>query len=194
MAVAVEDWQSELQQLRDQSTPLSAALEQAATELQTHGWEPSEMLLSDLQRFRAAFRRLREAVLDGRPERIAAVRSLQDLSGEIAVQERNATARRVAEETRRLTSRDPQAAAALARIDQERAALTEQLQPAQPLPDLVEEVLAHRHPLQVAIHLVTAGDQLSDGDWETRLDQVRTALGREVAVAIARGRMIVTSA
>ncbi len=194
MAVAVEAWQSELQQLRDQSTPLSAALEQAAAELQTHGWEPPESLLSDLQRYRAAFRRLREAVLDGRPERMAAVRSLHDLSGEIALQERNDAARRVAEATRRLTSRDPQAAAALARIEQERATLSEQLQPAHPLPDLVEEVLAKRHPLQIAIHLVSEGDQLSDGDWETRLDQVRSALGREVAVAIARGRMIVTSA
>lgn len=192
MAVAVEAWQSELQQLREQSTPLSAALERAATELQTHGWEPPETLLSDLQRYRAAFRRLREAVLDGRPERMAAVRSLQDLSSEIAYQERINAARRLADDTRLLTTRDPQAAAALARLDQERATLAEQLRPTLPLPELVDELLTQRHPLQLAMQLVSAGDQLSDGEWETRLELIRTALGRDVAVAITRGRLVVT--
>lgn len=183
-------WQQDVLQLQQAGRRLSQTMRRAAEDLQGDGLEPSDELLDELQRFCGAFRRLREDVLEAGCLS-APMATLSDLTTMLALRERLATAQRVATEALRLVPRDGDAGAVLAeRIRAEVSAVSAVLETATPPADLVEALLEGRHPLAAAVQLVRQAEQLGDGEWEQQLDIVRMGLGRDVATALARGRLV----
>jgi len=63
-----------------------------------------------------------------------------------------------------------------------------------PVGDIVEDLRSGAHPWCALLQLVEQGDQLSDSQWSATEEQVASQLGRPIAVAAARGRLIADKA
>ncbi|MDP1798986.1 MAG: hypothetical protein Q8K78_15945 [Planctomycetaceae bacterium] len=186
----LEHWQRELQQLRINSRQLSDAMACAAVELREQGWEPPESLLQQMQQFGADFRRLRENMLDGRSDAAARVVSLQDLAAELSRREQVAAALERVHRAGRLRTRSGETTGPMFdRLYGAIAAAQSELISATPPVELMNALQSGKHPLAVAVRLVEDNDSLNDDDWGNAMATVTAALGRDLATALARGRM-----
>jgi hypothetical protein len=62
--------------------------------------------------------------------------------------------------------------------------------PAVALRETAEQFLASQSPLNAIVTLIADGSELSDDRWSLLLDSVSAAYGREISIAIARGKLI----
>lgn len=62
--------------------------------------------------------------------------------------------------------------------------------PAVALRETAEQFLAPQSPLNAIVTLIADGSELSDDRWSLLLDSVSAAYGREISIAIARGKLI----
>jgi hypothetical protein len=58
------------------------------------------------------------------------------------------------------------------------------------LPDDAAALAAGAHPFAALVALATADDQLSDDRWTELMDEVRTAFGKLLTVAVGRSRIV----
>lgn len=190
MIAGLEVWQEELQQLRHVGRQLSEAMARGAVELREQGWEPSESLLQQMQQYRADFRRLRECVLEGRGGGSSRIVSLQELDGELARREQLATALdRVNTASRLHGTAGDAASPMLDRWRNEISTVKADLTSPAPSDELVHSLHAGDHPLVMAVRLVDDADNLNDDEWGHAMATVTSALGRDFATALARGRL-----
>lgn len=191
MTARLETWHQELQQLRTMSRQLSETMSRSAVELRERGWEPSESLLQQMQQFRADFRRLRECLQEGRTGSAARIVSLQDIEEELSRREQVAKALERVNRAAALRPRTGEATGPLfERLHGEISATRSALTAATPSSELLSLLQTGRHPLVVAVRLAEGADDLNDDDWGTAIDTVTSTLGRDLATALARGRLI----
>lgn len=185
-------WQQELQQLREAARDLCDAMMRTATDLHETGAEPPEDLLQQMQQFRADFRRLRECILEEHPGDAARLTSLQDLSNELQRREDLAAAVKLVNRAAGLQTRMGETSGPMFdRLHTEIAETRNALETGRSTADVMQLLQSGRHPLVVAMRLAEGADDLTDEDWGKAMDMVSTTLGRDLATALARGRLIV---
>ncbi len=191
MTAGLEIWQQELQQLRMAAREVSDAMTRAAVELRDDGAEPTEGLLQQMQQFRADFRRLRECVLEDGNGLTRAV-SLQDLGAELQQRARVSAALKLVERAAELRTRTGETTGPMfERLQGEIAHARQALAAATPSLDTIQALDSGRHPLVVAVKLAEGADDLTDDDWSQAMESVTASLGRELATALARGRLMI---
>lgn len=184
-------WQQELQQLRGAARELSAAMARAAAELLETGAEPSESLLQQMQQFRAEFRRLHECVIEERSNDLPRPVSLQDLGVELQRRQDVAAALKLVNRAAGLRTRTGEAAGPMfERYHSEIAETRNALETGRSTMDVMQLLQTGRHPLVVAMRLAEDAEDLTDEDWGKAMEMVSTTLGRELATALARGRLM----
>lgn len=185
-------WQQELQQLRETARELSAAMTRAAADLRETGAEPSESLLQQMQQFRADFRRLREGVMEARPEEQPRLLSLEHLSEELRRREEVSAVLTVVNRAAGLRTRTGEAAGPMFdRLHSEIAETRSALETGPSAADVMQLIQSGRHPLVVAMRLAEDADDLTDEDWGQAMETVSSTLGRDLATALARGRLVI---
>lgn len=190
MTASSNIWQQELQHLRDAGRQLSEAMSQAAVELREGGWEPTESLLQQMQQFRADFHRLRESAGKDRTGNLSPLESLDALEGEFIQREQIAAAVQRVNDAARLRTRTGDSAGPMFdRLHAEILAVKSDLSLTTPPEHLLDALQSGHHPLVVAVRLVRDADDLNDDDWGDAMQTVTTALGRDFATALARGRL-----
>jgi len=187
MTTTLEALQYRLVELRAFGQRLSEAMTQAAVELRDHGLEVAPGLLADMERFRTDFRALRDRISVCRKS-LSRASSLDELERELSQQAAASVALHVIDRAAALRHRDPDSFAPLERVAEECDRLRDAV--AAGPSDVVEALARGEHPLAMLVSLVTEGDRLSDDRWEQLHDAVTTRYGRELATAVARGRVM----
>ncbi|HET6425587.1 MAG TPA: hypothetical protein VFG20_17995 [Planctomycetaceae bacterium] len=185
-------WQHDLTQLRAAARELSDAMNRAAVELRDTGAEPPERLLQQMQQFRADFRRLRDCVVEERSGDVPLLGSLNDLDAELKQREELQAAMTLVHRAAGLQTRTGEAFGPM--FDRWHSQILETrlaLQTGRSTANVMELLQTGRHPLVVAMRLADGGDDMTDDDWGAAMETVSGALGRDLATALARGRLVV---
>jgi nanoRNase/pAp phosphatase (c-di-AMP/oligoRNAs hydrolase) len=192
MMAGLEIWQHELQQLRLGARDLSSAMTSAAAELRDSGAEPTEALLQQMQQFRADFRRLREYIVEAQQNGSTKAVSLHDLDTELQRRQQVAKAIQLIDRAAGLRPRAGDVQGAMFdRLKQEITQTRLALESEASAPHVMRDLESGRHPLMVAVRLAEGADELTDDAWGQAMETVTTALGRDLATALARGRLMI---
>lgn len=186
----LEIWQQELQQLRTTARSLSGAMTRAAMELRDDGAEPPDGLLQQMQQFRSDFRRLRECIVEERSSERGVPSSLNDLAVELQHREDLRTVLELVDRAAGLQTRVGETPSPLLERWHGEVQRTRKALETEPNTTEVMQLLrTGRHPLVVAMRLAEGADELTDDAWSEAMETVSSTLGRDLATALARGRL-----
>lgn len=171
---------------------MAMTLRELATELNTTGMPPSERLIEEIRGFRAAFRELRSQLLtESESRESGAISTLSEMEVELSARDVVRKAIALLEtfsSVRSSETRDEQVwqkcvndAEELKKTLSKSAGLTAR--------ETANRILLAEHPLGAAIKFVTEGDVMTDDVWFLMQEQIAGVYGRELATAIARGRL-----
>lgn len=181
-------WQPELSELRGISQGLSAQLIAAADDLREQGQAIPSELLSRLADYTSRFITLENGIREMCPQ-LGASPSLDDLENAIQSQQQVQKALEVIESATRLRHREQQAFAPLNRVMALCQSLREELSGTRPPSNTADELIQGKHAVSALLALVREPDSLSDERWQTFQEMVAHQFGRELATAVARGRV-----
>ncbi len=186
--------ESDLTELRSKGERLSARLGQSAEDMKTNGICPSGTLLSELASYSDAFNDLCRRLYEKSPAwRARTFHSLVDLEDAFSSEQSISQALEVVQSVAKLQHTDDPNHPGISQLRQEVQQVLRNLEGRDSGTDRqAEELLAGRHPLNSLLKLVTWGDTLNDEQWVRLQDTVTETFGRELAIAVARGKIITT--
>lgn len=190
MFVLTDDVTTQLQDLKSLCVRLQTAMVQAATELRESGTEPPVELLDQMRLCRAQFRDLKNRLGLSPDDQDAAPLTLNDLEQLLQLRERVGAALSVIDAAESLTHRTEPHFPPLERLQVECRELRDALSLPRPSSELIADLESGRHPVAAVVALVVHDDELSDELWSQRQSDVQSSFGRELATALARGRIV----
>jgi len=188
MSADFNRWQQELSELRGISQGLSAQLIAAADDLRDEGLIVPAALLAQLEEYSARFHSV-QATLQRELSLPLNVASLDELELALQGQQQVQQALQVLESAARLKHREQAAFAPLNRVLELCQSLREQLTTTPVAVETADELIAGRHAVAALVRLVREPDSLSDERWQSLQELVANHFGRELATAVARGRV-----
>lgn len=181
-------WQQELSELRGISQGLSAQLIAAADDLRDQGQVVPLELLSQLDQYSQRFLAVQTA-MRGAWRTLVNADSLDELEQALQGQQQVQQALEVLESATRLKHREQAAFAPLNRVLELCQSLREQLTTTPAAVETADELIEGRHAVAALVQLVREPDSLSDERWQSLQELVANHFGRELATAVARGRV-----
>ncbi len=179
----------EIDRLADWRSRLSAALAHGAGQLESSGVVPDDELLADLMDYRQRMRSLATQIT-GRPPAIDVRLSLESLEENFQKSQQREALVRELDVVAMLSHVDDPHYAPLERCREEARRCQQRLLSAlDPGDDEQARLLAREHELQAVLTLSDPAADLSDDDWNRLQDVVASAYGRNLAAALARGRI-----
>lgn len=184
----------ELAALQTAAERLGTALTAATRDLREDGVCPSQTLVQELEEYRRAFEGLRTQ-LPAAPTRERLSESLADLEREVADYDVWSQAQAMLADLQSLEHTEDRQHPAVQRCRGECQRLQAVLAEQGPAGATEARAMIHeQHPLRALRSLVLNGDELTDDQWSALHEIVGTAFGKELAVAIARGKLSTTAA
>ncbi len=194
MVRSLHELRQELEHLGQWREGLAGRLLDAADRLDVPGEPPADALIDELDSYRARTLQLAEQIgitEAGSDEAAAARITLPALSHLLDDRERRERIIPMLDDVLRLRHVEAAEFAPLAICHAEaRRLLALASQPGGAKPDAELEAIGRQtHPLNLLLKLCERGDGLSDSDWVECNDRVTEAYGRQLATALARGRI-----
>lgn len=173
---------------------LAGRLVDAADRLDTPGEPPADELIDDLEAYRAQTLQLAEDLdLAGSlsDEDVAARITLSELGLRLDERERRQRVVPILDDILRLRHIEAPDFEPLANChaDARRLLALPSRSGGAPVDAELDAICRETHPLNLLLKLCVQGDGLSDSDWVECNDRVTTAYGRQLATALARGRI-----
>ena len=191
-----DDIEHQLRQLKEFSFRLGDSMERSAAELRTEGTSPSAELIAELQSYREVFCQVRSRV-QGQQSVAVEVDSesvpatLNDLESKLTLQMARSRALALLDSVDSLTHVEGDQHLVVAFCQQAcETARGEVLSESSKSRETIDALVQGVHPLAVLWTLVTQSDTLDDMQWTELLEQCATQLGREVATAVARHKLL----
>lgn len=191
-----DDIEHQLRQLKEFSFRLGDSMERSAAELRTEGTSPSAELIAELQSYREVFCQVRSRV-QGQQSVAVEVDSesvpatLNDLESKLTLQMARSRALALLDSVDSLTHVEGDQHLVVAFCQQAcETARGEVLSESSKSRETIDALVHGVHPLAVLWTLVTQSDTLDDMQWTELLEQCATQLGREVATAVARHKLL----
>lgn len=184
----------QLQELKAYGVRLGESLERMATDLRVSGLSPTEDIISDLQRYRQQFQRL-QAWLEEQPGTVVAgngrrATSIDELKRnfEGAVQAQQAL--ETLDQVRTIAHREGPQHPLSRRCEQLRQQAVEAIRGAHAnCSEIARSIIEERHPLCTLRRILRDQEALNDEQWTELLDLVGEQWGREMSIAVARGKL-----
>ncbi|MBI1346685.1 hypothetical protein GC163_10400 [bacterium] len=188
MSIELARWQQELLELRGISQGLSAQLLAAADDLRDQGSGIPNDLLTQLSRYGMRLQTLQASLRLAYPQ-LPGNPSLDDLEVLLQSQQHVQQALQVLDSASRLKHREQLAFAPLNRVLELCQSLREQLATPGASGETAEDLVEGRHAVAALVQLVREPDSLTDERWQSLQELVARQFGRELATAVARGRV-----
>ena len=197
----LERIQQQIGDLRERSGQLSAALREVALGLSESGRIPSTLLLADLRRFTNDFHEwpsLWDAgnwIDDDRSGFTSQATSVAQLEKEFEHRVLVRKALVVLDRLDAIRMTDERDSASWQRCMFESRAIRQELTATRPtlVASQANRLASGEHPLCGVVALIADRDELSDERWRALHDAVLASYGRDLATAIARGRLTMPS-
>jgi len=191
-----DDIEHQLRQLKEFSFRLGDSMERSAAELRTEGTSPSAELIAELQSYREVFCQMRSR-LQGQKSVAVEVdaelvpATLNDLESKLTRQMARSRALALLDNVEGLTHVEGDQHLVVVVCQQAcETARGEVLSESSKSRETIDALVHGVHPLAVLWTLVTQCDTLDDMQWTELLEQCATQLGREVATAVARHKLL----
>jgi hypothetical protein len=191
-----DDIEHQLRQLKEFSFRLGDSMERSAAELRTEGTSPSAELIAELQSYREVFCQMRSR-LQGQKSVAVEVdaelvpATLNDLESKLTRQMARSRALALLDNVEGLTHVEGDQHLVVVVCQQAcETARGEVLSESSKSRETIDALVHGVHPLAVLWNLVTQCDTLDDMQWTELLEQCATQLGREVATAVARHKLL----
>lgn len=192
-----DEIEHQLRRLKEFSFRLGDSMERSAAELRTEGTSPSAELIAELQSYREVFCRMRSRLqvqqsVTAEVDADMVPATLIDLESKFTRQMARSRALALLDKVEGLThvEGDQHLVVAVCQqaCEKARADILSEDSTSQ---DTIDDLDHGRHPLAVLWTLVTQCDTLEDMRWTELLEQCATQLGREVATAVARHKLLI---
>lgn len=197
MVCTLHDLHQELEQLSQWRELLAGQLLNAADGLDSPGQLPSDELIDDLVSYRERMLRLTDAITGGTTttnrDPVADI-TLVELKHLFTIRNRREQIIPVMDEILKCRHAEACDFAPLAMCHAEAKRLRELAthSDGSEADAELDAVCQQTHPLNLLLKLCEQGDRLSDSDWIECNDRVTAAYGRQLATALARGRILRT--
>lgn len=182
---------AQLRTIRQSGLELSDHLLVSAKLLEEQGIAPSTEILELLGNYRVRFEELATGIhWAGTTNEQGLMPSLDELEEELAGREQAIQASQVARDILSITTHDGNSIPEIETIQSE-ACLLLTSHGRECSPDVIESLLNGQHPWCSLLLLIRERDTLSDAEWSHASRTIETLLGRSLAVAAARGRLVI---
>ncbi|MGE5659696.1 MAG: hypothetical protein ACM37W_24140 [Actinomycetota bacterium] len=183
---------------------LGGRLSEAAKALQEAGTPPSESLLEELTTYHKNFTHVQKQALElgqslPTPKEIVSLKDLENWVGTAIASQANAAVRQkalaVLERVLAIAHREQSDFAPLESV-RAKARELQQAVTDTPTTELHPDAIAlveGKHPVTAVVKLIEEQDNLDDEQWVTLEETVGAAFGKQLAVAISRGKLIIPS-
>lgn len=190
MFMETESLRTRLQQLRQTGFRLADLLTLDADRLDTEGWPPARMVSDDLRGFRDQLGSLTSqfrAVFDEQGS--FQFQSLNELETELDRRDLAKRATAIARKIVQIQSPEGQTPDGLGKLQ---SAATEMIasQGQHESGEQIRSLSEGTHPWCDLLHMIGEGGTLPDSEWTLLNTSIETAFGRALAVAAARGRLV----
>ncbi len=191
-----DEIEHQLRQLKEFSARLGDSMERSANGLRTQGTSPSAELITDLQNYRDEFLKMRSWLQDqsarGDQSASAAPGTLTDLETELTSKMSRSRALELLGRIQGVSHVEGDQHLVVAVVQQAcETARDEVLSESSKSDETMTALNNSQHPLAILWALTTQSDSLEDAQWTEMLEQCAKQLGREVATAIARHKLLI---
>lgn len=191
-----DEIEHQLRQLKEFSFRLGESMERTADGLRTLGTSPSAELITDLQSYRDEFFKMRSWLQDqsaqGNQSASTAPGTLSDLESELTSQMSRSRALELIGRVEGLSHVEGDQHLVVAVCQQACETARGAILGERSKSDETMTALNNgQHPLAILWNLITHSDTLDDTQWTEMLEQCAKQLGREVATAVARHKLII---
>ena len=191
-----DEIERQLRQLKEFSARLGDSMERSASGLRTQGTSPSAELITDLQNYRDEFFKMRSWLQDQSDQGNQSVKlapgTLTELETELTTKMTRSRALELISCIQGLSHVEGDRHLAVAVCQQACETARDEILGEGSKSDETAAALNHgQHPLAILRTLVTHSDTLDDTQWTEMLEQCGKQLGREVATAVARHKLVI---
>jgi uncharacterized protein YjdB len=202
MELAHKDLLQQIARLSETYANLADRLSQAAKQLQDSGLPPSDSLLQEVAAYSRNFAAVQKQALELNksaiaPGEIASLKDIQNLVQTAAASEGKAEIRdaalKVIDRVLAIAHREQSDFAPLQSVHARARELQRAISESTPtqLHSDAESLVSGKHPVSAVLALVEQQDKLDDEQWVFLEETVSAAFGKQIAVAISRGKLTI---
>lgn len=202
MEAAHKDLLQQIARLSETYANLADRLSQAAKQLQDSGLPPSDSLLQEVAAYSRNFAGVQKQALELNksaiaPGEIASLKDIQHLVETAAASEGKAEIRdaalKVIDRVLAIAHREQSDFAPLQSVHARARELQRAISESTPtqLHSDAESLVSGKHPVSAVLALVEQQDKLDDEQWVILEETVSAAFGKQIAVAISRGKLTI---
>lgn len=202
MELAHKDLLQQIARLSETYANLADRLSQAARQLQDSGLPPSDSLLQEVAAYSRNFATVQKQALELNksaiaPGEIASLKDIQNLVETAAASEGKAEIRdaalKVIDRVLAIAHREQSDFAPLQSVHAKARELQRAISESTPtqLHSDAESLVSGKHPVSAVLALVEQQDKLDDEQWVILEETVSAAFGKQIAVAISRGKLTI---
>jgi uncharacterized protein YjdB len=202
MELAHKDLLQQIARLSETYANLADRLSQAAKQLQDSGLPPSDSLLQEVATYSRNFAEVQKKALELNksaiaPGEIASLKDIQNLVETAAASEGKAEIRdaalKVIDRVLAIAHREQSDFAPLQSVHAKARELQRAISESTPtqLHSDAESLVSGKHPVSAVLALVEQQDKLDDEQWVILEETVSAAFGKQIAVAISRGKLTI---
>ncbi|MEP6486616.1 hypothetical protein NDI43_08405 [Microcoleus vaginatus GB2-A3] len=202
MELAHKDLLQQIARLSETYANLADRLSQAAKQLQDSGLPPSDSLLQEVAAYSRNFAAVQKQALELNksaiaPGEIASLKDIQNLVQTAAASEGKAEIRdaalKVIDRVLAIAHREQSDFAPLQSVHARARELQRAISESTPtqLHSDAESLVSGKHPVSAVLALVEQQDKLDDEQWVILEETVSAAFGKQIAVAISRGKLTI---
>ncbi len=195
MKKTMEELNQLLEKLTEQSKQLGERMHQSALQLQNDGIIPEQMLINEIQSFQQQLQEMNQLLTqesgaenpsENPPEEPLSLETLRATIEQLQVLQR---ANEVLDEITLIIHCDNDKFLPLQECQTVAALLKENIQGSSETHPEIQTVLDGKHPLCALLALVKTPDDLDDEMWSQHNESLTVAFGRQLATAVARGKL-----
>ncbi|MEG5067007.1 hypothetical protein QUB33_25700 [Microcoleus sp. B3-A4] len=202
MELAHKDLLQQIARLSETYANLADRLSQAAKQLQDSGLPPSDSLLQEVAAYSRNFATVQKQALELNksaiaPGEITSLKDIQNLVETAAASEGKAEIRdaalKVIDRVLAIAHREQSDFAPLQSVHARARELQRAISESTPtqLHSDAESLVSGKHPVSAVLALVEQQDKLDDEQWVILEETVSAAFGKQIAVAISRGKLTI---
>lgn len=194
-----QDLLQQLGTLRESYPSLGHRLEEAAQSLQAKGTPPHESLVAELTNYCQKFAHLRGQVQGPSAGPVNSLAELENLvKTQLATMGTNSQKQEAIALLDRILSIRHQDQRDFAPLESVKARANEMRRnisetPGNELHPNAQVILKGKHPITAILTLIEKRDQLSDDEWANLEEEINVTFGKQIAIAISRGKLQVTA-
>ena len=202
MELAHKDLLQQIARLSETYANLADRLSMAAKQLQDSGLPPSDSLLQEVAAYSSNFAAVQKQALEANnsviaPGEITSLKDIQNLVETAAASEGKASIRdaalKVIDRVLAIAHREQSDFAPLQSVQAKARELHRAISESTPtqLHSDAESLVSGKHPVSAVLALVEQQDKLDDEQWVILEETVSAAFGKQLAVAISRGKLTI---